>query len=179
MCRVAIEGQHIRFLKSNVATGPCQLNGFLQQPFRIASSACHKTGMYQIEAPGSKSGVVDIAQHKFDVREPLRVRVLASMVEKDRVGVEADDTPRRANTRAEKMSYALRTTAQIEAAPSPSHTDAVQHNRCITSKRVTLDQQPVNLAGAPLDRVHNLRSQSHRSNAVEPAKLWPSTLAHV
>src|SRR5262245_27254373 len=154
MCRVAIERRHIRFLKSNATARPCQLDGFMQESFRITGSACHETGMYQIEAAGWKTGVVDITQHKFDVRETARVRVLASVVEKDRVGIETDDCAGRANTHAQKIRYAPRTTAQIEAAPSPSRTNAVQHNRCVWSKHVTLDQQPVNLAGAPLDRVH-------------------------
>src|SRR5262245_52993355 len=140
MCRVAIEARHIRFLKSNATAGACQLNGFLQQSFRIAGSACDEAGMHEIEAPGRKAGVVDIAQHKFDVRETARVRVLPSVVEKDTVGIEADDSSGRANTYAQKIRYATRTAAQIEAAPTRSHTDAVQHHRCVTSKRLTLDQ---------------------------------------
>src|SRR5262249_4847578 len=165
MCRVAIEGQHIRLPKSNAATGACQLNGFLKQPFRIADRARHKAGMHQIEASGRKSRAVYIAQHKFDIREPPRVRVPASVVEKDRIGVEADDAPGQTHTHAEKIRYAARTAAQIEAAPSSSHTDALQQNRCVRSKGVTLDTQSVNLAGPPLDRVITLRCLRHKPTA--------------
>src|SRR5262249_25068578 len=157
MCRIAIQSRHIRLLKSDAATRPRQPNGFLQELFRIANRASHKARVHQIEAPGWKSRVVDIARYVFDVRETARVRVLASMVEKDSICVETDDSPVRANAHAEKIRYPARTPAQVQAVQSRPHTNAVQHNRCVRSKRVTLDMQPLNLAGTPLDRVMTLR----------------------
>src|SRR5262249_17785110 len=71
------------------------------------------------------------------------------------------------HTHAEKIRYAARTAAQIEAAPSSSHTDALQQNRCVRSKGVTLDTQSVNLAGPPLDRVITLRCLRHKPTADE------------
>jgi hypothetical protein len=126
MCRVAIQGRHVCFLKSNAATRPRQSNGFLQKPFRIPNGGCHTARKHEIEAPGWKPGAVGITRHKFDVHQTVRLRVLASMVEKDSIHVEADDSPGRANTHAEQIRYAARTTAQIKACHPRSHTDAVQ-----------------------------------------------------
>jgi hypothetical protein len=153
MGRIAIQRRHIRFLKRYAATGTRQPRAFIEQPLRIANGARYKARMHQIEGPRWESGVKNIAYHKFDVNETARVRVVASMFEKDSVCVKAKHSTGRANAGTEQIRYAARTTAQIEAAPSRRYTDAVQHNRCVGNQRVSLRLETFNLAGAPLEWV--------------------------
>ena len=84
------------------------------------------------------------------------------MLEKDSVRVEANDLSRHTDALAEQIRDAFRAAAQIEAAPSLSDTDLVQHDGRVRCERGALDVQPLDLASAPLDRVVTLWWFSHR-----------------
>ena len=87
---------------------------------------------------------------------------LVCMLEEDGIRIEADDLPRRTDALAEQIRYAFGAASQIEAAPSPSDTDLLQHDSGVRCERGALDMQPLDLASAPLDRVVPLCWFSHR-----------------
>src|SRR5262249_23224729 len=110
---------------------------------------------------GGQSSAQDIAGHKFEVHETVRICVLSGMVEKHSICIETYHSSSRADSHAKKIRYAARTTAQIETAPSRRHTDAVQHNRCVTNQRVTLSKQSFNFARSSLQRITMLLCFRH------------------
>ena len=85
------------------------------------------------------------------------------MLKEDSIRIEADDLPRRADALAEQIGYAFGAASQIEAAPSRSDTDLLQHDGGVRCERGTLDMQPLDLASAPLDRIVTLCWFSHRA----------------
>ena len=118
--------------------------------------------MHQIEAAGRQIGAVDIPLHELDVVLAARPYALARMLEEDGIHIETDDLPRCANALAEQIRDAFGPAAQIKAAPSLPDTDLLQHDRRVRCKRRALDMQPLDLAGAPLDRIVTVWRFSHR-----------------
>src|SRR4051812_45529695 len=116
--------------------------------------------MHKIEAARRQLRSIGIAKRELDIAR----RPLARVRNEDGVGIEADHAPGLADALAQQQRDSARPTAEIEAMPACTDTDAVKHDFAIMGDRGGLDVQPFDFAGAALDGIVSGTFRTHRGD---------------
>jgi hypothetical protein len=102
-----------------------------------------------------------VAQPELNIGRCASARVR----ERFRIAVEADDTAGRSDAFAQQRRDAARAAADVEACPARPDADLVEHGACGRRHGLRLGMQPLDLAGAALERIVSGKRFAHCSSA--------------